>query len=132
MSELKLTLIESEGGYKVTAADQNGNLRLQVYGVPSEAKTGQMIEIAQQHARRIVACVNAFEGVPDAALKPRIVMAQEIQAQELIAQRDELLEELALTLGSLKEICAERQIPRPESTIRRAESAIARAKGGAA
>lgn len=47
-------------------------------------------------------------------------------------QRDELLEELVVTLGSLKEICHHRQIPHPESTIRRAEAAIAKAKGGAA
>lgn len=47
-------------------------------------------QMAKDYAERIVACVNAFEGVPDTALKPGIVMMQEMQAQELIAERDRL------------------------------------------
>lgn len=47
----------------------------------------------------------------------------------LIAAAPDLLEELIITLGNLKELCYHRNIPRPESTISRAEAAIAKAKG---
>lgn len=90
-----------------------------------EASRSEEIEMA----RRIVACVNAFDGVPEAALKPRIVMAQEIQAQELIAQRDELLAALNEIVGMCEAVSANN----PRYAIRKAAlDAIARAKGGAA
>lgn len=47
----------------------------------------------------------------------------------LIAAAPDLLEELVITLGALKEVCDVRHAPLPESTIRRAEAAIAKAKG---
>jgi hypothetical protein len=47
----------------------------------------------------------------------------------LIAAAPDLLEELQLTLGALREICFTCGAARPESTIRRAEAAIAKALG---
>lgn len=47
----------------------------------------------------------------------------------LIAAAPDLLEELQLTLGALREICFTCGASRPESTIRRAEAAIAKALG---
>lgn len=130
MSELKLTLIESEGGYKVTAADQNGNLRIQVYGAPSEAKTGRMVEIAQQYARRIVACVNACEGVPTEVLEAYTVLEK---LREKDAQRDELLAALEKAFPELDKI--DRHClgwPFVSEPVEILRAAIARAKGGAA
>ena len=131
MKELKLTLIESDGGYRVTAADQNGNLRLQVYGAPSEVKTGRMVEIAQQHARRIVACVNACEGVPTDVLENTVqrggaLMYQQERRKAAEAQRDELLAALeSLVLFTN---------PKPSNAValNNAHQVIARVKGGAA
>ena len=122
MKDLKL----SSQGTWITV---NNRYVFKVEGYVSPDDEPVPVEERKEVARRIVACVNACEGLPDAGLQPGILMRQAVHEQELIAQRDELLEELSLTLGSLKEICAERQIPRPESTIRRAELAIARAKG---
>lgn len=48
---------------------------------------------------------------------------------KLIAAAPDLLEELQLTLGALREICFTCGAARPESTIRRAEAAIAKALG---
>lgn len=118
------------------------------------------------NARRIVACVNACEGMEDpaafiAGLRSELQLAthklltcgvaarhpdtslsrresdyggkwnspQAESVRQLRQQRDELLAELVITLGSLKEICSVRQIPRPESTIRRAESVINKTTG---
>lgn len=50
---------------------------------------------------------------------------------DLIAAAPDLLEELQLTLGALREICFTCGAARPESTIRRAETAIAKALGEA-
>lgn len=47
----------------------------------------------------------------------------------LISAAPDLLEELQLTLGALREICFTCGAARPESTIRRAEAAIAKALG---
>lgn len=84
-------------------------------------------------ARRIVACVNACRGLPTDELEQKgLVTAVGTRLLEADQLRDELLEELIITLGSLKEICNERGVPCPGSTIRRAEATIAKAKGGAA
>jgi len=48
---------------------------------------------------------------------------------KLMAAAPDLLEELQLTLGALREICFTCGAARPESTIRRAEAAIAKALG---
>lgn len=94
-------------------------------------------------ARRIVACVNAMAGIgDDNALffhgnsVRSVISSMKIKERDLESQRDnlqvqvnELLEELIITLGSLEEICSVRQIPRPESTIRRAETAINKITG---
>lgn len=48
---------------------------------------------------------------------------------KLFAAAPDLLEELQLTLGALREICFTCGAARPESTIRRAEAAIAKALG---
>lgn len=48
---------------------------------------------------------------------------------KLIAAAPDLLEELQLTLGALREICFTCGAASPESTIRRAEAAIAKALG---
>ena len=83
--------------------------------------------------RRIVACVNACRGLPTDELEQKgLVAAVGTQLLDVDQRCDELLEELVITLGSLKEICHLRQIPLPESAIRCAEAAIAKAKGGAA
>lgn len=104
-----------------------------------ETSRGEEVEMA----RRIVACVNACEGLPESALKPGIIMAQAIQAQELIAQRDELLAALELAVEqmesdavgieyecgcgrSLEELDRLGQLP---EAILEARAAIARAKG---
>lgn len=91
-------------------------------------------QIRYDLARRIVACVNACEGLPESALKPGIIMAQVIQAQELIAQRDELLAALERLLPWAE--CMEYAPPGMEFSgdhpIAVARAAIARIKGGAA
>ena len=93
-------------------------------------------EEEREMARRIVACVNACEGLPEAALKPRIFMAQAIQAQELIAQRDELLAALegadkAIT-AALPHLPADGEAVFCGEWLSEIRAAIARAKGGAA
>ena len=104
-------------------------------GAPRDRK-GLPTDISDEmcaNARRIVACVNACRGLLTDELEQKgLVAAVGTQLLEADQQRDELLEELVITLGSLKEICHLRQIPLPESAIRRAEAAIAKAKGGAA
>lgn len=91
-------------------------------------------QMAKDYAARIVACVNACEGLPESALKPGIIMAQVIQAQELIAQRDELLAALERLLPWAE--CMEYAPPGMEFSgdhpIAVARAAIARVKGGAA
>lgn len=59
------------------------------------------------------------------------MQSEEIQEANanLIAAAPDLLEELQLTLGALREICFTCGAARPESTIRRAEAAIAKALG---
>ncbi|MNQ14500.1 hypothetical protein D3C85_274540 [compost metagenome] len=47
----------------------------------------------------------------------------------LISCAPELLEALEIALGSIKEICHERAIPVPTSTVRRCLEVIAKAKG---
>jgi hypothetical protein len=71
-----------------------------------------------------------YNTIKEAILQGRIGLTDELQRAK--EERDTLLEELVIILGSLKEICHLRQIPRPESSICRAESAIFKAKGGAA
>lgn len=47
----------------------------------------------------------------------------------LMAAAPELLEALVIAEGALREICTVRNIPMPESTISRAQAAIAKARG---
>ena len=51
------------------------------------------------------------------------------ESSPLIASHKELYEELTLTLGTLKEVCIVRGVPRPTSTIRRAYAVLNKARG---
>ena len=83
---------------------------------------------AAEYARRIVACVNACEGLPDAGLKPGILMRQAAHEQELIAQRDELLAALELVVSEMDKSTRANVLLRIHEN---AKAAIAKAKGGA-
>ena len=47
----------------------------------------------------------------------------------LIAAAPELFESLVIAVGAIRELCHEREIPLPASTINRALASIAKAKG---
>jgi len=47
----------------------------------------------------------------------------------LIAAAPEMYESLIIAIGSIKEICDVREIPLPNSVIRRSEAALAKARG---
>lgn len=105
---------------------------------PSSPHPGSegIVRLGFEDYRRARACVNACVGVTNGELAMTamsVVLARmnetERQRDHLQAQVDELLEELTITLGSLKEICSVRKISWPESTIRRAESAITKITG---
>lgn len=59
----------------------------------------------------------------------RITNEEIIHNAALITAAPDLLEDLIITLGNLKEVCDVMGCPRPNSTIRRAEAAIAKALG---
>jgi hypothetical protein len=89
-------------------------------------------ELAKENARRIVASVNACAGISTESLerfneqhKPKNGFGLHRESM-LEAQRDELLEELKIASGLIKEICRERGIPRPEYSLTRMDSAIAK------
>lgn len=121
--------IGSGGGIAIDAIDPaDGELFevCEVWGVDSDTVLDGR---AKDNARRIVACVNACAGIPTSDLED-IKLRPTLDAYGMVVpQRDLLLEELVIILGSLKEICHLRQIPRPESAVRRAEVAIAAARG---
>ena len=83
----------------------------------------------------VAACgshVTAKRGKHDIVISASTIEDEDESDLHLIAAAPDLLEEPVITVGALKEICVVRQVPLPESAIRRAEAAIAKAKGGAA
>lgn len=77
-------------------------------------------ETMHENSRRIVACVNACAGIE----------TKELEESGIVSRRNiakSLLDELISTVGDLKEICSERKIPMPDSTIKRAEAEIEKA-----
>ena len=86
-------------------------------------------------ARRIVACVNACRGLPTDELEQKgLVAAVGTQLLDVERQRDELLTALEDAVETIEWMngCSSPAVDEVEKAIREGNSAISKAKGGAA
>lgn len=88
---------------------------------------------SQQDARRIVACVNACTGLPTEWLEKN-ALTDCTSSHKLIKQRDDLLAALEDAVETIEWMngCSSPAVDEVEKAIREGNSAISKAKGGAA